>query len=142
MRFSSDLRRAVSSLTLAPVARETRNKVSIVLSRIDGSVWNLPDIAKERTLSKDHRIGAGGFAGRMLAQALTKSMKQGADKSRPKAYFRGLQSDDLYEDIVVGASFLTTNRCLRKDITTDDDIDDGSSPLTKSQNEPHTEEYW
>ena len=78
----------------------------------------------------------------MLAQALTKSMKQGADKSMLKAYLRGLKRDDLYEDIVVGASFLTTKRCLRKDITTADVIDNGSSPLMKSQNELQTEEYW
>ena len=142
MRFSSDLRRAESSLTLAPVAREIRNNVSIVLSRTEGFCWNLLDIAKERTLSRDHRIGAGGLAGRMLAHALTKSMKHGAERSKSKAYLRGLNREDLYEDIVVGASFLTTKRCLRKDITTEDDMIDGSSLLTKSQNELQTEEYW
>ena len=92
-------------------------------------------------MSKDHEIGLGGSDGLIFPKAFTKSIYKGIDKSIPKAYLKGLDRADLYEDIVDGAKFFTSNKFLKNDSMKVSLINIGFSFLTKEEKEDHTLVY-
>ena len=103
---SLDLKRAWSSLILAPVAREIKKAESINESKMDGFTWNLGDKAKSSTLSRDQDNLPTGLLGLILYNALKNSQKGEEVTSMLKMSLRGRTSADLYALTVAGVNFL------------------------------------
>ena len=110
-------------------------------SFVDGLFWNLFVNARHKALSKDYLIGFGGRDGLKLLSAFTKSTYSWVDRSKLKAYLRGLDRADLYDVIVVGAKALLLKRCLKYDKTKVSFITEGFSALTNAEKDAHTDLY-
>ena len=96
------LRKAWSSLTLAPVAKPNRNRVFIVRSESEGARKNLLVLRRDNTLSSD-QLGSGlGCIGLRFQNALDSVENGGSDKFILNPKDKGSAREHLYELIVLG----------------------------------------